>query len=438
MRNKRFLFAASVVVCCLMMLVSCKYSGRPSYLEHISATASSQLVCISSGKTGKSGKSATIINFLEPGCCTIDYSFEDGSPFGLYVISVCYRSDGLSADSLPDGTVSICVTDESDYNRAYVYSEDNSVTSENISGWISTKRVVKLNANGGLSFSILCGSGDNKLSGELVIDNVQVRSVTDDNEYRLYQSDDGTVRMVFCRNDISDSTSSDKEINELVNIYSMFRNSIKWLSGDAEPFEDAHTDYVCTEYIDYFCLAGNPIYVNKSNVVGMLNRIETYAESPDNNIIWQLVHEMCHNFDGVVSHRINSDWIFDAEFSATFKSVCCLAMNGYGMGGNSFIGGNIVYHFANSPSLENGIYSDEGLVFKLLNAIGLPDNQDVYQSIRDTYSHLIRMSERETPAAAYDKFLLFVFSLSDNTGVDVLAEFSQTELETICSFLNQA
>lgn len=361
----------------------------------------------------------------------ITYRISNGEPYQFYVVSAWIKVTDIEMQK-PGNGISIMVDDPSDYNCAYVFSDTidgSTITNDYEGGWVCLKRVVKLDDTGCISIRIQTGWSNNKSKGSITIDQISVIPIADDSDYRMMTSEDGKIRMVFRTIDIMQSAVDDDKLQKWLDVYSELRSSMKWLVGEVEPYEGT-TDYILTEHLAHYGLAGNPIYINVDAVQQDLEKIELDTSKENNNIIWGYIHEMGHTFDGVASETLSMRWVFDAEFFATLKCVFSLYDNGYGMGNDSFIGDKIVEHFEGTVQLSTGIYSYEGFLYRLLNIISSTEN-DGWDALHETFIAFNSMPEDACPVTDSEKFNYFINTLSEKSGIDIQKHLTEKEWSTL-------
>lgn len=117
----------------------------------------------------------------------------------------------------------------------------------------------------------------------------------------------------------------------------------------------------------------------------------------------------------------------DLKFFATFKCACALAINNYGMGNDHYLANDIGMHFANSAKLSNGVYSDEGFIYRLLTI--MKNTSIDWEDLRDTFLAF----DNVTSTNKLEKFQMFIDILSKNSGVDIKTQFTEKEWETLIS-----
>ena len=432
-------------VVCLMLIMTILYSStnKENVLvndsniisTYDSTYASDESIKFSEMEKGKNGTDTALkIESSEYSESSMSFKFDEGEAYQFYVISAWIKTSGFSMKHKEGNGIAIVVNDDSDYNCKYIFSDmitqDTSSISDNDDGWVKVKRVVKLDSQGSIYFCIQGGWGDNMSKGTILIDQVKVDPVKEENEYVMYTSTEGDIRMVFKNSDVVSSGITDDNLHEWLDLYSKIRKSMKWMIGGSEPYEGT-TDYILTERFAYYGLAGNPIYINSDFVTRDLKRIELDVNSGQNNVLWGFIHEMGHTFDGVDSESITMRWVFDSEFFATLKSVYCLNINGYGMGNDRYTGELIINHFSESASLDSGVYSTEGFIYRLMQIMDSCTDDGGRTALHDTFIKFNELSNEDIPTTNSDKFILFIELLSQSSGSDVRNKFTDSEWTTL-------
>lgn len=360
----------------------------------------------------------------------LTYNISSGSPYQFYVITAWIKAEDFHLQNSTGYGISIMVNDLSDHNSRYVYSkmlrENTQKIFENDEGWVQLCRVVKLDSLGNLTFNIRTGWAKNKSKGTVLIDQVKATPIKENSNYLLYTSTDGTIRMVFKKMDVERSGINSQKINDWLDVYSNLRKSIKWLVGNLEPYEGT-TDFILTENLTHYGLAGNPIYINSTDISRELGKIELDASSNNNDLLWGLVHEMGHTFDGVASNKIDMRWAFDKEFFATLKCVYSLYNSGYGLGGDSFVGEKVRFHFSRATPLSGGVYNYEGFMYRLMQIMNAFDNKGGWEALHKTFISFNQLSFDNVPQTNIDRFILFNRLLSESSGVDIEDQFTKEE-----------
>lgn len=360
----------------------------------------------------------------------LTYDISSGSPHQFYVITAWIKAEDFQLQKGSGYGISIMVNDKSDYNSAYVYSkmirENTQRVFDNDEGWVQLCRVVKLDNSGNLTFNIRIGWPKNKSKGRVFIDQVEVTPIKENGNYLVHTSTDGAIRMVFRKMDVERSGISSQKIRDWLDIYSNLRNSMKWLVGNLEPYEGT-TDFILTENLSQYGLAGNPIYINCNKVSSELGKIEIDALSENNNLLWGLIHEMGHTFDGVASDKMDMRWVFDKEFFATLKCVYSLYDNGYGLGGDSFVGEKVRFHFSRATPLSSGVYNYEGFMYRLMEIMNTFDNKGGWEVLHKTFISFNELPFDNVPQTNIEKFILFIRLLSEYSGVDIENQFTKEE-----------
>lgn len=373
---------------------------------------------------------AVKINSVDYSESYLTYRISAGKPYQFYVITAWVKTEDFHLQKSSGNGISIMVNDPSDHNSKFVYSDmirgDTYEISENDNGWVQLSCVVKLDSQGKLTFNIRTGCEKNKSKGTVLIDQVKVTPIKKDGNYLFYTSKDGTIRMVFRKMDVESSGITSNKICEWLDVYSKLRKSMKWLVGDLEPYEGT-TDFILTENLSHYGLAGNPIYINSADISKELRKIELDSSSENNNILWGFVHEMGHTFDGVASDKMDMRWVFDSEFFATFKCVYSLYSNGYGLGGDVFVGENVYLHFSGAMPLSSRVYDYQGFMYQLMEIMNTFDNNGGWEVLHKTFISFNELSVDDIPQTNIDKFILFIRLLSENSGIDIKNQFTKKE-----------
>ena len=344
---------------------------------------------------------------------SLAYRIEDGEPFSLYVISVTADvTDAVSQDS-KNIEISINVTGENDVNGRFTSSIP--VSSKN--GVKTIKRVVKLDKLGQASIAVNVGTSNNKIKGKLEITCPSAILLSNDTDYLTVTNEEQNIQFIFYRKDIYETTSINNEDLEcLIEKLAQLRRSIKDLVGGYEPYNGV-TQYVFTENIPYTALAGDPIYINKSELENLFYNLEQANMSTavhKKDLLRILCHELSHTFD---NHLIAS-CVFDREFFAIMKELYAFNINGYELQ-DDFI--------SRSPALSSGIYSYESFLGALLEHMNLLEDNN-WSYIKET---LLSLKENESGLSNAEKFQRFIGVLSDKSGVNLREKFSESEWQTL-------
>ena len=178
------------------------------------------------------------------------------------------------------------------------------------------KRVV-YPQNRQLHFSVTTQYKEN-VSGFIGYSSIKVIPVSKSKEYKLVTSPDKTVEFIIKADDFS------KEETDKLSAWSedlqLYRQQLYQLTGERQPY-DGKTIFDFTEQIDYYGLAGNPIFMNSSNLTKDLSTDKSVC-------IWKYIHEMSHTFDGIEGSYIGNTWNFDSELFANLKMLYVMENNG--------------------------------------------------------------------------------------------------------------
>ena len=156
------------------------------------------------------------------------------------------------------------------------------------------------------------------VSGFIGYSSIKVIPVSKSKEYKLVTSPDKTVEFIIKADDFS------KEETDKLSTWSedlqLYRQQLYQLTGERQPY-DGKTIFDFTEQIDYYGLAGNPIFMNSSNLTKDLSTDKSVC-------IWKYIHEMSHTFDGIEGSYIGNTWNFDSELFANLKMLYVMENNG--------------------------------------------------------------------------------------------------------------
>ena len=342
-----------------------------------------------------------------------------GKPNQLCVLSL--KLDVSKVTFQRTKKLSILVDDPSDKNGNRVGAKVISDDSKNI----ILKRVLMLNDIGELNCLLKIGNSDD-VSGKYNLLAVEVNPIEEDLEYCIYESENSSIRAVFCKSDISETGVSEKHIQENIEMLSSLRKSLKSFVYEQEPFNGVST-YICTEEMQMTGLAGNPIYINREDVPYLLNTISTDYNKPlrKDYFITVFCHEMSHTFDGINSEKIKSNYNFDKEFFAILKEIYALTMAGYSLD-DEFL--------TVKPSLDSGIYNYEVFLDSILKRLELPQNKKNWQSIKETMHSINNVDLEYSEMEAFEAFIEI---LSEKSGVDLKSSFSDKAWKTLCNQYNK-
>lgn len=283
-----------------------------------------------------------------------------------------------------------------DKNGKWVISDGKDKTCGQVS------RIVMSDKNGNLDFTI-------------VGDDINTKSITLSNlpkTYHIYHSSEGDIRLVVKKEDILNSHCSKATIKQWLDVLSGFRKDMIALTGK----EMSSIAYVATETFGHYGLSGNPIYINQDYVCEDLSKINLNGVTLEQTILWRYLHEMCHVFDGATEEQMES-YVFDGELWAQLETLYLLKKNGY-----SFDDGKEPFwYFQDSIPLEQGIYSDEGLLNKLAHIF------EKYDSNMSSLKAVIMSDRFEGEHSRSEKIQIFFDILSEEMKVSLREEFSDKE-----------
>lgn len=424
-RSKIILFGTAFLLLAII-IIYCKNTSHSANVELRTVEFNGELTDYKINQRGKNfSHTAMVISSNAPDNVNVYYSVNNGQPNELCVIEAWIATKEFSASDEELG-IAIMVDDKSDYNSGKVYSER---ISEDTNGWRQLKRIVKLNDSGELNFYITTGINKSLSEGTVIIDKVSAYNVTNSDDYQLLRSRDSTIRMVFANEDLNSSGISRETFNYWIEIYANIRENIKDLLGGRDPYGGT-TDFIMTENLLHYGLAGNPIYIDKDQIREQLSTIQLDYTNENNNIIWEPIHEMSHTFDGIENECIYN---FDKEFFATFKCLYGLCKTDYGFGFDMYTGENILMHFKESKDyLNNGVYNYESFLYRLIEIISNDTDSLGYNAVKQTFNDMLNISDANNiPYSEYEKFIYFINVISQKSGITVEQQFTPKEWDTL-------
>ena len=283
-----------------------------------------------------------------------------------------------------------------DKNGQWVISDGKNKNRKQVS------RVVMSDENGNLDFMI---TGDDVNTKSIMLSNLP-------KTYHICHSSNGDIRLVVKKEDILNGDCSEETIKQWLDVLSGFRKDMVALTGKKI---DGIT-YVATETFGHYGLAGKPIYINQDYVREDLSKINLKGDTIEQTILWRYIHEMCHVFDGATEEQMES-YVFDGELWAQLETLYLLKKNGY-----SFDDGKEPFwYFQDSIPLEQGIYSDEGLLNKLAHIF------EKYDSNMSSLKAVIMSGRFEGEHSRSEKIQIFFDILSEEMKVSLREEFSDKE-----------
>lgn len=280
------------------------------------------------------------------------------------------------------------------------------------------KRVVYPD-NRQLHFSVTTQYKEN-VSGSIGYSSIKVIPISKSKEYKLVTSPDQTVEFILKADDFS-KEETDK-LSAWLEDLQLYRQQMYKLTGERQPY-DGKTIFDFTEEIDYYGLAGNPIFMNSSNLTKDLS-------TDKNSCIWKYIHEMSHTFDGIEGSQIKNTWNFDSELFANLKMLYVMENNGLSFQNGSEKGTDAYLKYSASNTLKNGIYSSDGFLYLLMCKLR-EVQPDYWNSLQVVFSNAHdSLSEAESSTDS-DRFINFFSLLHQELGINILSTFSDAEKKAV-------
>ena len=280
------------------------------------------------------------------------------------------------------------------------------------------KRVV-YPQNRQLHFSVTMQYKEN-VSGFIGYSSIKVIPVSKSKEYKLVTSPDKTVEFIIKADDFS------KEETDKLSTWSedlqLYRQQLYQLTGERQPY-DGKTIFDFTEQIDYYGLAGNPIFMNSSNLTKDLSTDKSVC-------IWKYIHEMSHTFDGIEGSYIGNTWNFDSELFANLKMLYVMENNGLSFQDSSEKGADAYLKYSAGNTLKNGIYSSDGFLYLLICRLR-EVQPDYWNSLQAVFSNAHDSFNETESSTASERFINFFSLLHQELGVNILSAFSDAEKKAV-------
>lgn len=418
MKRTQRLMAGLTTVVCFFMLSSCSKTTTSSSQKSVSRSNFS--IQYHSNSTDESSTISldnhenVEIHAESFSQQEVSYSLSGGEAFQLVSLTVTVDTSKLQSQDADKIYAKILIADSSDINGTYTYEAPYQMADE-----IQINRVVKLNAFGETTFSVVFGEKKHFIKGDLIIKQLSAISISKDERYICMQSQDQTVTFVLFREDALEYVETLKACLEK---FSLIRSDLKKMTGGFEPSDDG-TCILFTENISYTALAGDPIYINHAEVADLFARMEENQNTKvlaKDDFFTIICHEMSHTFDvGIVSG--GSTYAFDREFFAILKEVVCLKQEGYVLN-DSF--------FEFPTALKEGIYNYESLAYVVTQTI--EENCTVPEdAVREI---IISLKSEALSLSVPEQFSLFVNVLSDEIGLSTSEIFTSDERETLSTY----
>lgn len=400
MLNSRVKRIAVIAILSLVLILGIAlaivFSSRPSEPESaVGIDAHGHSEDIPLNKKGR------YLHFDAEGYSGVKLSYsEQGEANGLYVVKVHVKR--LSV--LNSAKIKLDLGGSADINVNRVYGEvEISDTDEER----SLEYIVKANGDGKISFAIeLLGL---KTAGV----RTEIKKIEKINKYTVIEGAEGTVRMVFYKDDVKKLGKKTEDIQKLIDEYEGIRGELLHLTGDREPYQGT-TDYLFTRSFDYYALAGDPIYVNRKQLVDATDGVTA-----------ELVHELSHTLDGITGSGIENVWNFDAEFMANLKMLYVMVKMGYFTEDDlkAYLDG--IEHL---NILKNGVYSSQSLTYIFVSGI-MNIDENYIEHIENIYAYML--TELYKNGVSDDKFALFKSAFENEYGVELSSLFTEKEYSTV-------
>lgn len=282
------------------------------------------------------------------------------------------------------------------------------------------KRVVYPD-NRQLHFSVTTQYKEN-VSGSIGYSSIKIIPIRKSKEYKFVTSPDQTVEFILKANDFSKEET--EKLSAWLEDLQLYRQQLYKLTGERQPY-DGKTIFDFTEEIDYYGLAGNPIFMNSSNLTKDL--------STDKNVcIWKYIHEMSHTFDGIEGSQIKNTWNFDSELFANLKMLYIMENNGLYFQNGSEKGTDTYLKYSVSNTLKNGIYSSDGFLYLLMCKLR-EVQPDYWSSLQAVFSNAHDSLNEAESSTDSDRFINFFSLLHQELGVNILSTFSDAEKKAVAN-----
>ena len=304
------------------------------------------------------------------------------------------------------------ITKKEDSIIAEIIGGKNDINSKSVSTKFDSKKneinkIVKTDENGRCDFTV-----DIKGSGDFKIKSVNISSASQCQDYKIYQSDDKTVRIIFNSKDVKNSGCQDEVIINWLNNLSTVRKTLRQFSDNGLKT----VDYCAVNQFEHYGLSGNPIYINSKYVVEDLKSVKDNKTE----ILWRYVHEMAHYADGYGSGKIASR-VFDSELSAQLECAYALTVNNFKYSN----GKTAVEYFAKNTNLANGVYSDESFLLKLFRIF-----EEVDPKLRGLKQAFLS-DKYKSDMSEYEKLTVFLNEISNAVGINIYDFFTNKEIRAV-------
>ena len=197
--------------------------------------------------------------------------------------------------------------------------------------------------------------------------------------------------------------------------------------GGKEPYEGC-SDFLLTEHLDYYGLAGDPIYVHEPGAIVDLKALASASSPGAEEALIGLLHELSHTFDGIASTTIAGDWNFDQEFFAVLKKMYALEANRAFSEAGMLAWERAWQELGKSNTLNRGVYSSRAFVYELLVAANAAEI-DVWFALRQTFVALDAESGEKQPVG--ESMRRFWRAFNGQLGLKLESYFSEKAWDTV-------
>lgn len=340
------------------------------------------------------------VKFGTKDSASVNYTIDGLEPLTFYNVSADFNMTGTAKALLAGST--------DDINRFSVTEETNENGRQS--------RMIRTDSSGTGSFGVAFNQKKLRTSGTITVSDFRTDSAEKSKDYCFFYSSDGSIRILFRSEDVKASGADSNTVVKWLDILSRCRETAA--SFDAEPLD--HIDICASEDFRHNGLSGDPVYISSSTVTNTLKKAADTLDTDSPDISFSYVHEICHAADGFGREKL-ADRIFDSEFNAEIECIYCMFHNGLLFDGTQ----TALEYYSDCTPLEKGMYSDKGLIYRILQIIDDTGKtpEDLLPAITsDRYSP--DMSDKE-------KMELFFRILKESSGIDVMGNLSDKEKEVI-------
>jgi hypothetical protein len=221
-------------------------------------------------------------------------------------------------------------------------------------------------------------------------------------------------------------------LNRLDNFYTAYVDLFK----GKQPYEGQTILVQSNPGNPYWAFAGEFIQWNENYVNGALKQVVEQGDA-----CFGIIHEIAHDFAPGNWDEYNENWNWDEEVMANFRMAYALEVlnETVVVGDQKWVGADIInfYKTAYNKSLgQNSINQSMGdaILYTLLRIT----EEFGWQPIKDAFLELYHLNKGFSPGASkWQKFEFFLETLSKHTGEDVRITYTDSELQTIETFLKQ-